>query len=175
MRLCRRAACWLWALAEVEALKQPFQFTRCHDLIELSDEAAVATNSMSLAAGVAAVEVMRDEGLVEHAAHMQSVMLDHMRQLADKHPSVASYRATGLFGAIEMQKNAQGEPLSGYNETHPAVAKFIKTLLAKGVFTLSHWNMIFCNPPLCITEEQLAETFAVVDECLQITDDAYEG
>jgi hypothetical protein len=45
------ARCWLWALAEVEALKQPFRFTRCHDLIELSDEAAVATNSMSLAAG----------------------------------------------------------------------------------------------------------------------------
>ena len=134
-----------------------------------------SAHAMSLAAGVAAVEALRDEGLVENAARMQDVMRGHMRSLADKHPSVASYRATGLFGAIEFQKNAAGDPLSGYNETHPAVAKLVRRLLGEGVFTLSHWNMLFCNPPLCINEEQLAEAFGILDACLAVTDEAYEG
>ena len=122
-----------------------------------------------------AVEAMRDEGYVDNAARMEEVMRTHMRELAAKHPSVGSYRATGLFGALELQKNAAGDPLSGYNETHPAVAKLIRTLLEKGLFTLSHWNMIFCNPPLCITEEQLGESFKLLDDCLAITDEVYEG
>ena len=114
-------------------------------------------------------------GLWENAAKMQDVMRKHMADLAAKHPSVGPYRATGLFGAIDFRKNAAGDPLSGYNETHPAVAKLVKALLDKGLFTLSHWNYVFCNPPLCITEEQLGECFAIIDECLSITDEAFEG
>jgi taurine--2-oxoglutarate transaminase len=134
-----------------------------------------SSHAMCLAAGIAAVEALRDEGYVDNAARMEEVMRKHMRELAAKHPSVGSYRATGLFGAIELQKNAAGDPLSGYNETHPAVPKLIRALLEKGLFTLSHWNMIFCNPPLCITEEQLGESFALLDDCLAITDEVYEG
>ncbi len=131
-------------------------------------------HAMGIAAAIAAIEVMRDEGLVEHAAKMQNVMRKHMTEMKEKHPSVATFRATGLFGAIDFRKNAVGDPLSGYNETHPAVAKLVKALLDKGLFTLSHWNYIFCNPPLCISEEQLAESFAIIDSCLEITDEAYE-
>jgi taurine--2-oxoglutarate transaminase len=134
-----------------------------------------SSHAMGLAAAIASVEALRDEGLIDNAAKMQDVMLKHMAALQEKHPSVHAYRATGLFGAIDFRKNAAGDPLSGYNETHPAVAKLVKTLMGKGLFTLSHWNMLFCNPPLCITEEQLAEAFAILDEALAVTDEAFEG
>jgi len=32
-----------------------------------------------------------------------------------------------------------------------------------------------CNPPLCITEAELREGFAIIDRGLQITDEAVEG
>jgi taurine--2-oxoglutarate transaminase len=131
---------------------------------------------MAIAAGVAAVEVLRDEGLVENAARMQGVMRKHMAELKDKHPSVGGYRATGLFGALDLQRNAKGDPLSeGYNVTHPAVGKLLMALRDKGLFTFGRWSIIFCNPPLCITEEQLAESFAILDECLSVTDAVFEG
>jgi taurine--2-oxoglutarate transaminase len=34
------------------------------------------------------------------------------------------------------------------------------------------WNGIMTNPPLCITEEQLAEGFGVIDEALAPADAA---
>jgi taurine--2-oxoglutarate transaminase len=35
-----------------------------------------------------------------------------------------------------------------------------------------HWGSFMCNPPLCITEEQLAEGFAILDQGLDIVDRA---
>jgi taurine--2-oxoglutarate transaminase len=36
-------------------------------------------------------------------------------------------------------------------------------------------NSIHTNPPLCITEEQLAEGFEVIDAALVIADEAVRG
>ncbi len=130
---------------------------------------------MGIAAALGAIAVLQDEGLVENAARMQQVMLEHMAKLQAEHPSVASCRATGLFGALEFRRNAAGEPLSEYNTTHEGVAKLVRALMDKGLFTLAHWNYLFCNPPLCITAEQIGEAFALIDEALAITDEYYEG
>jgi adenosylmethionine-8-amino-7-oxononanoate aminotransferase len=32
-----------------------------------------------------------------------------------------------------------------------------------------------CNPPLCITEEQMEEAFEIIDRALEVTDQAFEG
>jgi taurine--2-oxoglutarate transaminase len=131
---------------------------------------------MGLAAGVAAIQVLRDEGLVENAARMQDVMRKHMAQMQAKHPSVGGYRATGLFGALDLCRNAKGDPISQpYNTTDPAVTKLLGALRDKGLFTFGRWSILFCNPPLCVTEEQLGEAFAIIDECLSVTDEVFES
>jgi taurine--2-oxoglutarate transaminase len=40
---------------------------------------------------------------------------------------------------------------------------------------MTHWNAFFTNPPLCITEEQLREAFAIIDAALEETDAAVTG
>jgi cytochrome P450 len=40
----------------------------------------------------------------------------------------------------------------------------------RGLFTMVRWNGIMTNPPLPITEEQLAEGFGIIDEALVIAD-----
>jgi taurine--2-oxoglutarate transaminase len=37
---------------------------------------------------------------------------------------------------------------------------------------MTHRNGVFTNPPLCITEEQLREGFAILDSALEVTDSA---
>jgi taurine--2-oxoglutarate transaminase len=39
---------------------------------------------------------------------------------------------------------------------------------------MQHWDGFFTNPPLCITEEQLREAFAIIDAALEVTDAAVE-
>ena len=36
----------------------------------------------------------------------------------------------------------------------------------KGLYTFTRWHTFFTNPPLCITESELREGFAIVDAAL---------
>jgi taurine--2-oxoglutarate transaminase len=130
-----------------------------------------SAHPMAVAAAVAAVGALVDEQLVENAARLEPVMLAHMEKLRAEHRCVAAGRAKGLFGAIEFQRNGRGAPLSeGYNVTHPVVGKLLWKLREKGLFTLARGNILGCNPPLCITEAQLAEAFEILHECLPVVD-----
>ncbi len=129
----------------------------------------------SCAAGEAAIRVLQEEKLVERAAQLEPVVLEHMARLKAKHRSVKTYRSIGLFGVLELQKNTAGETLAPFNGSHPAIAEMAKFLRENGLFTFIRWFNVMCNPPLCITEEQLAEGFDIIDRGLEITDAAFEG
>ena len=121
------------------------------------------------------LRVMIDEGMIENAARMGQVMRSEMDRLQKKHPSVAEGRNVGLFGMIDIRKNAQNEPLAPYNGAHPAMNALAKFFKDNGLFTFVRWASFTCNPPLMITEAQLREGFEIIDRGLEITDAAFEG
>ena len=47
-----------------------------------------------------------------------------------------------------------------------------KSLREQGLYTFVRWNTIMTNPPLCITEAELGEGFAIIDKALDIADQA---
>jgi len=98
-----------------------------------------------------------------------------MDRLQKKHVSVADGRCIGLFGMMDIRKNSKGELIAPYNGTHPAMTKLAAFFREKGLFTFLRWSSFTCNPPLCITEEQLKEGFNIIDQGLDITDAAFEG
>ena len=124
---------------------------------------------------LAAIDVLVGEGMVENAAKMEAVMRTEMDRLQAKHPSVKEGRATGLFGMMDLRKNSRGEPLAPYNGSSPAMAALGKFFVDNGLFTFVRWGSFMCNPPLCITEEQLLEGFEIIDRGLEITDEAFAG
>jgi taurine--2-oxoglutarate transaminase len=93
-----------------------------------------------------------------------------MERLKAKHPSVKTHRNIGLFGMVDLQKDSSGTPIAPYNGAHPAMGEFNRYLRDHGLFTFCRWGSFMCNPPLCITEEQLAESFGIIDKALDITD-----
>lgn len=129
-------------------------------------------HALCLATAEAVLDVMENEKLVEHAARMQEVMLAEMAALKAKHKSIRSYRAIGLFGLLELQKDVDGTPMASYGTSHPAIDKLMGFLKSEGLYTISQWWTVMCNPPLCITPEQLREGFAILDRGLEITDAA---
>jgi taurine--2-oxoglutarate transaminase len=133
------------------------------------------SHALALSAGEAAVKVLIDEGMIENAAAMQHVMRAEMDRLIAKHPSAKEGRALGLFGMMDVQKNSQGDLIAPYNGTHPAMQELAAFFRKEGLFTFVRWSHFMCNPPLCITREQLLEAFEIIDRGLDITDRAFEG
>ena len=131
------------------------------------------SHPMSCAAALAAIQVIEDDDLVGNAKRLEPVMRRHHEELAAKHPSVGLHRNIGLFGILELVKDpATNEPMSPYNVTNEVMAGVNKKLLELGLFTFVRWNVIHTNPPLSITEDQLAEGFEIIDEALAIADAA---
>ncbi len=133
------------------------------------------SHAFGLAAADAVLDVMERENLVARAAEMQPLIQAEMDRLQNKHPSVKAGRCIGMFGLMEIQKNAKGEPLAPYNGSHPAMNELATFFRDNGLFTFVRWHTFMCNPPLTITKEQLREGFAIIDRGLDITDAAFEG
>ncbi len=129
------------------------------------------SHPISLAAAAANIEVIRDERLVEHAAAMGPVLKRLLTDLGEQHPSVGDVRSIGLFGVIELVKNrATREPLAPYNGNSPEMVSIKKYLTEHGLFISQHWHTLLIIPPLIITEAQLAEGMAIIDQALEIAD-----
>ena len=43
-----------------------------------------------------------------------------------------------------------------------------------GLFLFAHWNVVFIAPPLTITEAELREGLAILDQCLALADAAVD-
>jgi taurine--2-oxoglutarate transaminase len=96
--------------------------------------------------------------------------------MAAKHPSVGATRSIGLFGIIELVRNRETrEPMAPYNGTSPEMQALMKFFRQEGLFTLVRWNALYTNPPLCITDAELHEAFAIIDRGLEITDKGVTG
>src|SRR5215204_7132809 len=131
------------------------------------------SHPLGLAAALATIRVYEEDGLLEHTRKMGEVMAHHHQELVDKHPSVGLVRNIGLFGIVELVRDRHTmEPMAPYNGVSDEMKAVGKHLDERGLFTMVRWNGIMTNPPLPITEEQLAEGFGIIDEALEIADRA---
>ena len=100
-------------------------------------------------------------------------MRGHHERLAANHPSVGATRNLGLFGIIDLVRSRDPwTPLTPFNGTSDEMKAIGKFLRENGLYTMLANNSIHTNPPLCITEEQLAEGFEIIDRALDIADQA---
>ncbi len=124
---------------------------------------------ISLAAAIANIQVMQEDRLVERAAAMGPVLHRMLTELGENHPAVGEVRSIGLFGILELVQDRQTrQALTPWNQSSPAMAALRKFCLDHGLFVYTHWHTILVIPPLIITEAQLAEGFAVLDDALKI-------
>ncbi|MBL8047036.1 MAG: aminotransferase class III-fold pyridoxal phosphate-dependent enzyme, partial [Anaerolineales bacterium] len=63
-------------------------------------------NVIACAAGVATVQAMREEKMVENAEQMGSVLMTGLRKLQEDHPEIGDVRGLGLMIATEFTTEA---------------------------------------------------------------------
>jgi taurine---2-oxoglutarate transaminase len=135
-----------------------------------------SSHPVSLAASLATIRVYEEDGLMDNATRMGERMREHHERLAAKHPSVGATRNLGLFGILDLVRSQDPwTPLTPFNGTSDEMKAIGKHLRDNGVYTMIANNSIHTNPPLCITEEELAHGFEVIDAALDISDQAVTG
>jgi taurine---2-oxoglutarate transaminase len=133
------------------------------------------SHPLACAAALATIAVYEEDDLIARAREMGHVMRGLMEDLKARHPSVGATRNIGLFGIFELVRNRETlEPLAPFNGTSPEMQALGKHFRQEGLYTFVRWNTFFTNPPLCITEAELREAFAIIDKGLEITDRGVE-
>ena len=51
------------------------------------------------------------------------------------------------------------------------VARLAKASLERGLYLMTHWNVIMVVPPLTITRDEVDDGLAILDETLAIADE----
>ena len=132
-----------------------------------------SSHPISLAASLATIRVYEEDDLIGNSRRLGPVLRGHHERLAAKHPSVGAHRNICLFGIIDLVRSQDPwTPLTPYNGTSDEMKAIQKFFRENGLYTFTPNNSIHTNPPLCITEEQLAEGFEVIDRALDIADQA---
>lgn len=126
---------------------------------------------LACAAGVATLEVYKEDGLIENAVKVGEVLGRRLEGIKARHPLVGDVRYIGLFSGIELVKNRETKeplvPWGGKSAEMNAIAAFLRE---KGLFTFFNVSVIFVVPPLCITVDQLEEGLALIEQALEIAE-----
>jgi taurine--2-oxoglutarate transaminase len=129
---------------------------------------------VACAAAKAAIEVYRDEELIENSARLGRVLAGLLADLKARHPSVGDVRNLGLWGVLELIKDRRtNEPMAPFNAKASEMGKMAELatfLRSQGLYTVVRWNYVFIAPPLVISEEQLRAGLEIINEGLDITD-----
>ncbi|MCX7803552.1 MAG: aspartate aminotransferase family protein [Planctomycetota bacterium] len=113
-------------------------------------------NPIVCAAGLAAIEAIEKERLIENARAMAPVLGDGLRRLKEKHAGrIVAVRQCGLMAAVDLNGPSAGvvercvELGLLVNSTHDITVRFL--------------------PALIVTREQIEEGLAIFDRALEIT------
>lgn len=127
---------------------------------------------LACAAGVATIDEYERLDILSKVSETGKVLGEKLEAMKEAHPSVGDVRYIGLFSAVELVKDkVTKEPLVPYGkDVSGTMGKILKLLKERRFMTYTHENMIIVAPPLIITEEQLSEELAKLDEVLSIVD-----
>jgi taurine--2-oxoglutarate transaminase len=122
------------------------------------------SHTLACAAALATLSVYEEDDLIGNARRMGAVMKDLLGGLEARHPSVGATRSIGLFGAVELVRDRRTrEPLAPFNGTSEPMTALAAFFREQGLFTFVRWNTFFTNPPLCVTKDELAQGFEIID------------
>ncbi len=111
-----------------------------------------AGNPLSCSAGIATIESIIEENLVENAAKVGNIFKNGLFQLKESHRIVRDVRGLGLMLALELRFDVKDVLFEGIKE---------------GLLMLySGRNIIRLLPPLVLDEVKVAKTLSIMDKLL---------
>lgn len=111
-------------------------------------------NPLACRVAIAALNVLRDEKLVENSERLGEILRAELRKIQS--PRIRTVRGKGLFNAVVIEEK------DGVSAWEVCLKMKELGLLAKP----THGDIIRFAPPLCITEEQLMDCARIIREAI---------
>jgi taurine--2-oxoglutarate transaminase len=130
-----------------------------------------AHHPMSCAAGLAQIDVLLEQNLIENAGRVGAHLMARLKELEARHECIGDVRGLGLLTGIEMVVDRRTKELLSKQFTDQDVTIYIRNkTYQKGVETGSAAQfapgILRLCPPLSITKEEVDLGMSVVDEVL---------
>ena len=118
---------------------------------------------LAMAAIVATLDAMHEEGVVENARQVgEEVLGPGLKALADRHAVIGEARGIGLFWALELVEDRQRRtPLPAAQ-----MARIKARLLERGLIPFIVDNRIHVLPPCIVSAEEVRQALAIYDDVL---------
>ena len=115
-------------------------------------------NPLGCKVAIAALEVVRDEGLVKNADYLGRIFRDEINKYIETSNIARIVRGKGLLNAIVINDS----------EDSDTALDICKSMCSKGLLAKpTHGNIIRFAPPLMITEDQLLLALSIIKETLK--------
>ena len=119
-------------------------------------------NPVSAAAGLATIDIIEDEALVENARTLGARALERLRDMQTRHAVIGDVRGRGLLFGVELTSDREAKTPA--DDLAEAV---LYRCLDKGLsFKISLGNVLTFGPPLMLAEAQLDHALDIVEESL---------
>ena len=121
-------------------------------------------NPVSCAVGLAVLDVIEDEGLVENAATTGNYVLQAFQELQSKHVVIGDVRGRGLFFGIDLVSNRETKAPDA-----ESAKRIVNELRNKGILMSKigeHDNVLKLRPPLCFSTEHADLLVSTLDDVL---------
>ena len=132
---------------------------------------------LATATAVATLDVMSEEKMLENATAIgEKVIKPLLEELKAKHKVVGEVRGLGVFWAIDLVKDrVTREPLAPYGASSPAMNELVATCKKLGMAPFNNYNRIHICPPCNVSEAEVREGFAILDQALASIAHHYTG
>ena len=132
---------------------------------------------LATATAVATLDVISEEKMLENAAVIgEKVIKPLLEELKAKHKVIGEVRGLGVFWAIDLVKDrATKEPLAPYGASSPAMNELVATCKKLGMAPFNNYNRIHICPPCNVSEAEMREGFAILDQALASIAHYYTG
>ncbi len=120
-------------------------------------------NPVACAAALGAIATMEELDLPGAAAHIESVMIPRLREIAAKYNIIGDVRGRGAMIAIELIKPGTTEPDADI------AGRIAKACHAEGVLVLTagtYGNVLRFLPPLVIPDALLDEALGIIEKAI---------
>lgn len=129
-------------------------------------------HAVGCAAGLATVNIMQREQLVENSAQMGIYLGMKLREAFAEHPYVGDVRGRGLFWALELVQNRETKepfPAARHLDWEIFQAAFERGLIVyygQGCADGRNGDLIMLGPPLTITRPEIDQIVAILQDAV---------